>query len=97
MLKVERLNRHKVQLDDCESSSTAILFAFLFPIDVFLSVFHHCYHLMLGVVSNPMMQQPVMSGGLEVASPITFPEDHDDPRVVQNNAAGGGIWGFIKV
>ncbi|KAF5901948.1 protein PRRC1, partial [Clarias magur] len=51
---------------------------------------------MPGVVSNPMMQQPVMSGGLEVASPITFPEDHDDPRVVQNDAAGGGIWGFIK-
>lgn len=51
---------------------------------------------MPGVVTNPMMQQPVMSGGLEVVSPITFPEDHDDPRVMQQHASGGGIWGFIK-
>ncbi|TTF71932.1 Protein PRRC1 [Bagarius yarrelli] len=49
-----------------------------------------------GVLTNPMMQQPVMSGGLEIVSPITFPEDHDDPRVMQHNASGGGIWGFIK-
>ncbi|KAF4081926.1 hypothetical protein AMELA_G00145960 [Ameiurus melas] len=49
-----------------------------------------------GVVTNPMMQQPVMSGGLEVVSPITFPEDHDDPRVTQDNMSGGGLWGFIK-
>ncbi|XP_060765676.1 protein PRRC1 [Neoarius graeffei] len=51
---------------------------------------------MPGVVTNPMMQQPVMSGGLEVVSPITFPEDHGDPRVAQDNMPGGGIWGFIK-
>ncbi|KAI5099971.1 protein PRRC1 [Silurus meridionalis] len=51
---------------------------------------------MPGVVTNPMMQQPVMSGGLDVVSPITFPEDHDDPRVTQENMSGGGIWGFIK-
>lgn len=44
-----------------------------------------------------MMQQPVMSGGLGVVSPITFPEDHDDPIVIQNSTSGGGIWGFIKV
>lgn len=44
-----------------------------------------------------MMQQPVMSGGLEVVSPITFPEDHDEPRDAQDNLSGGGIWGFIKV
>ncbi|MCJ8742580.1 hypothetical protein PDJAM_G00083680 [Pangasius djambal] len=51
---------------------------------------------MPGVVTNPMMQQPVMSGGLDVVPPITFPEDHDDPRVTQDNMSGGGIWGFIK-
>lgn len=44
-----------------------------------------------------MMQQPAMSGGLEVVSPITFPEDHDDPGMTQEHSAGGGIWGFIKV
>ncbi|KAI1905146.1 hypothetical protein AGOR_G00013130 [Albula goreensis] len=48
-----------------------------------------------GVVANPMVQQPAMSGGLEPGSPITFPEDHEDPRVpVDNNT--GGLWGFIK-
>ncbi|XP_062869640.1 protein PRRC1 [Trichomycterus rosablanca] len=51
---------------------------------------------MPGVVSNPMMQQPVMSGGLAVGSPITFPEEHEDPSSVQVAASGGGIWGFIK-
>ncbi|XP_027029440.1 protein PRRC1 [Tachysurus fulvidraco] len=51
---------------------------------------------MPGVVTNPMMQQPVMSGGLGVVSPITFPEDHDDPIAIQNSTSGGGIWGFIK-
>lgn len=51
---------------------------------------------MPGVVSNPMMQQPVMSSGLNMASPISFPEDHGDPRVAQEVAAGSGIWGFIK-
>ncbi|XP_076140483.1 protein PRRC1 [Alosa pseudoharengus] len=49
-----------------------------------------------GVITNPMMQQPAMSGGLEVASPITFPEDQEDPRMVQISNPGGGIWGFIK-
>uniref|UniRef100_A0AAY4AUS2 Non-canonical purine NTP phosphatase/PRRC1 domain-containing protein n=1 Tax=Denticeps clupeoides TaxID=299321 RepID=A0AAY4AUS2_9TELE len=51
---------------------------------------------MPGVVANPMMQQPVMSGGLQGVSPITFPEDHEDPRVIQDGNSGGGIWGFIK-
>lgn len=62
-----------------------------------LSVMYQRYGLFLGVVTNPMMQQPMMSGGLEVVSPITFPEDHDDPRVTQDNTSAGGIWGFIKV
>ncbi|XP_063066615.1 protein PRRC1 [Engraulis encrasicolus] len=51
---------------------------------------------MPGVMTNPMMQQPVTSGGLEVTSPITFPEDQEDPRVAENPNAGGGIWGFFK-
>ncbi|KAL2100211.1 hypothetical protein ACEWY4_004605 [Coilia grayii] len=51
---------------------------------------------MPGVMTNPMMQQPATSGGLEVASPITFPEDQEDPRLAENSSAGGGIWGFIK-
>ncbi|XP_035391561.1 protein PRRC1 isoform X1 [Electrophorus electricus] len=51
---------------------------------------------MPGVVTNPMMHQPVMSGGLDVGSPITFPEDHEDPRMGPDGTSGGGIWGFIK-
>ncbi len=43
-----------------------------------------------------MMQQPV-SGGLDVSSPITFPEDTEDPRVAVDDSAPGGLWGFIKV
>ncbi|XP_076020204.1 protein PRRC1 [Genypterus blacodes] len=48
-----------------------------------------------GVISNPMVQQPMMSGGFEKGSPITFPEEHEDPRV-SADTAGGGIWGFFK-
>ncbi|XP_051539528.1 protein PRRC1 isoform X2 [Myxocyprinus asiaticus] len=50
---------------------------------------------MPGIVSNPMMQQP-MSGGLDVSSPITFPEDNEDPRVTLDSGSAGGLWGFIK-
>ncbi|XP_048026435.1 protein PRRC1 isoform X1 [Megalobrama amblycephala] len=50
---------------------------------------------MPGIVTNPMMQQPV-SGGLDVSSPITFPEDAEDPRVTPDGNTPGGIWGFIK-
>ncbi|XP_077353552.1 protein PRRC1 [Festucalex cinctus] len=49
-----------------------------------------------GVVSNPMVQQPAMTGGLDARSPITFPEEQEDPRVLIDNNAGGGIWGFFK-
>ncbi|XP_036385391.1 protein PRRC1 [Megalops cyprinoides] len=49
-----------------------------------------------GVVANPMVQQPMMSGGLEGGSSITFPEDHEDPRVTNVDTNAGGIWGFIK-
>ncbi|KAM6986026.1 protein PRRC1 [Aplochiton taeniatus] len=51
---------------------------------------------MPGLVSNPMVQQPMMSGGLDAGSPITFPEDQEDPRLVVDPNAGGGIWGFFK-
>lgn len=51
---------------------------------------------MSGVVSNPMVQQPAMTGGLDTGSPITFPEEQEDPRVSGDNSTGGGIWGFFK-
>ncbi|KAG7280803.1 hypothetical protein CRUP_035468 [Coryphaenoides rupestris] len=51
---------------------------------------------MPGVVSNPMMQQPMMSGGIDAGSPITFPEEPEDPRVAADTGAGGGVWGFFK-
>jgi hypothetical protein len=44
-----------------------------------------------------MMQQPLMSGGIDAGSPITFPEEPEDPRVTVDTGAGGGIWGFFKV
>lgn len=50
-----------------------------------------------GVASNPLNQQPAMSAGLVSASPITFPEEQDDPRVSGDVPTGGGIWGFFKV
>ncbi|KAJ8261502.1 hypothetical protein COCON_G00172250 [Conger conger] len=50
-----------------------------------------------GVVPNPMVQQPVMSGGLGVGtgSPITFPEEREDPPVAMGTNSGG-LWGFFK-
>lgn len=51
---------------------------------------------MPGVMSNPMVQQPAMTGGLDTGSPITFPEEQEDPRVSGDTNAGGGIWGFFK-
>ncbi|XP_073333928.1 protein PRRC1 [Pagrus major] len=51
---------------------------------------------MPGVVSNPMVQQPAMTGGLDAGSPITFPEEQEDPRVSGDISTGGGIWGFFK-
>ncbi|XP_032363775.1 protein PRRC1 isoform X1 [Etheostoma spectabile] len=49
-----------------------------------------------GVGPNPMVQQPAMTGGLDAGSPITFPEEQDDPRGPGHTNAGGGIWGFFK-
>lgn len=36
-------------------------------------------------------------GGLATGSPITFPEEQEDPRVSADSNTGGGIWGFFKV
>ncbi|XP_068430967.1 protein PRRC1 isoform X2 [Clinocottus analis] len=51
---------------------------------------------MPGVVPNPMVQQPAMTGGFNTGSPITFPEEQEDPRVPEYTNTGGGIWGFFK-
>ncbi|XP_041815965.1 protein PRRC1 [Chelmon rostratus] len=51
---------------------------------------------MPGVVSNPLVQQPAMTGGIDTGSPITFPEEQEDPRVSGDTNTGGGIWGFFK-
>ncbi|XP_028274364.1 protein PRRC1 [Parambassis ranga] len=49
-----------------------------------------------GVVSSPMVQQPAMTGRFDTGSPITFPEEQDDPRASGVANAGGGLWGFFK-
>ncbi|XP_047426321.1 protein PRRC1 [Mugil cephalus] len=51
---------------------------------------------MPGVVSNPMVQQPIMTGRLDAGSPITFPEEQEDLRGSGDSNAGGGLWGFFK-
>ncbi|XP_068608876.1 protein PRRC1 [Brachionichthys hirsutus] len=52
---------------------------------------------MPGVMSDPLVQQPAVTGGLNTGSSITFPEQQDDPRGGSgDNGAGGGIWGFFK-
>lgn len=47
-----------------------------------------------GVVPPLMVQQPISA--VDVSSPITFPEEQDDPRVSADTTAGGGFWGFFK-
>ncbi|XP_001370362.1 protein PRRC1 isoform X1 [Monodelphis domestica] len=54
-----------------------------------------------GILATPISQQASsqpMPQGTGSGSAITFPEEHEDPRVVsvQNEASTGGIWGFIK-
>ncbi|CAM9125093.1 unnamed protein product [Lampetra planeri] len=46
------------------------------------------------VVPPLMVQQPISA--VDVSSPITFPEEQDDPRVSADTTAGGGFWGFFK-
>ncbi|XP_031952788.1 protein PRRC1 [Corvus kubaryi] len=53
-----------------------------------------------GVLADPITQQAPFSSSLSpgTGSAITFPEEHEDPRVstVQSGAPAGGLWGFIK-
>ncbi|XP_025902393.1 protein PRRC1 [Nothoprocta perdicaria] len=55
-----------------------------------------------GVLTDPVTQQATFSSplvpGTAGGSAITFPEEHEDPRIstAQSGAAGGGLWGFIK-
>lgn len=56
---------------------------------------------LLGVLADPITQQATFSSSLApgTGSAITFPEEHEDPRVstAQGGAPAGGLWGFIKV
>ncbi|XP_071587889.1 protein PRRC1 isoform X2 [Heliangelus exortis] len=53
-----------------------------------------------GVLTDPITQQATSSFPLApgTVSAITFPEEHEDPRVstAQSGAPVGGLWGFIK-
>ncbi|XP_043829273.1 protein PRRC1 [Dromiciops gliroides] len=54
-----------------------------------------------GMLPPPISQQASltpMPQGTGSGSAITFPEEHEDPRLtrVQNESSAGGIWGFIK-
>ncbi|NWU97918.1 PRRC1 protein, partial [Upupa epops] len=53
-----------------------------------------------GVLADPITQQATLSSplGSGTGSAITFPEEHEDPRVsaAQGGAPAGGLWGFIK-
>ncbi|NXM26673.1 PRRC1 protein, partial [Oxyruncus cristatus] len=53
-----------------------------------------------GVLADPITQQATFSSSLShgTRSAITFPEEHEDPRVstAHGGAPAGGLWGFIK-
>ncbi|XP_041251921.1 protein PRRC1 [Onychostruthus taczanowskii] len=51
-----------------------------------------------GVLADPITQQATLSLSTGSGSAITFPEEHEDPRVstAQSGAPAGGLWGFIK-
>ncbi|NXC70536.1 PRRC1 protein, partial [Anhinga anhinga] len=53
-----------------------------------------------GVLADPITQQATFLSPLPpgTGSAITFPEEHEDPRVstAQGAAPAGGLWGFIK-
>lgn len=53
-----------------------------------------------GVLADPITQQATLSSPLApgTGSAITFPEEHEDPRVstAQGAVPAGGLWGFIK-
>ncbi|NXG00995.1 PRRC1 protein, partial [Sakesphorus luctuosus] len=51
-----------------------------------------------GVLADPITQQAALSLSSPSGSAITFPEEHEDPRVsaAHSGAPAGGLWGFIK-
>ncbi|XP_030049440.1 protein PRRC1 [Microcaecilia unicolor] len=51
-----------------------------------------------GIVSSPVTQQVSVPHSAGSGSAITFPEQHEDPRMAggQSEGPGGGLWGFIK-
>ncbi|NWU04947.1 PRRC1 protein, partial [Cephalopterus ornatus] len=53
-----------------------------------------------GVLADPITQQATLSSSLSpgIGSAITFPEEHEDPRVSTSHGASpaGGLWEFIK-
>ncbi|NWR39121.1 PRRC1 protein, partial [Tachuris rubrigastra] len=53
-----------------------------------------------GVLADPITQQATLSSFLSPGSgsAITFPEEHEDPRVstAHGGTPAGGLWGFIK-
>lgn len=59
------------------------------------------FSVLLGVLADPITQQATFSSPLApgTGSAITFPEEHEDPRVstAQGGTPAGGLWGFIKV
>uniref|UniRef100_A0A3B5LFT6 Non-canonical purine NTP phosphatase/PRRC1 domain-containing protein n=1 Tax=Xiphophorus couchianus TaxID=32473 RepID=A0A3B5LFT6_9TELE len=48
------------------------------------------------VVSNTIYKHSAVTGGLNTGSPITFPEEDEDPRVSEDTTSPKGIWGFLK-
>ncbi|XP_007542486.1 protein PRRC1 isoform X2 [Poecilia formosa] len=51
---------------------------------------------MPGVVSDTIYKHSAVTGGLNTGSPITFPEEDEDPRVSEDTTSPKGIWGFLK-
>ncbi|XP_071436287.1 protein PRRC1 [Pithys albifrons albifrons] len=51
-----------------------------------------------GALTDPITQQAALTLSSPSGSAITFPEEHEDPRVSagHSGAPAGGLWGFIK-
>ncbi|NXU92667.1 PRRC1 protein, partial [Xiphorhynchus elegans] len=51
-----------------------------------------------GPLAYPSTQQTTFSLPFDSGSAITFPEEHEDPRVTASHSgvSAGGLWGFIK-
>ncbi|NXG17333.1 PRRC1 protein, partial [Grallaria varia] len=54
--------------------------------------------LVSGVFSDPINEKAAFSLSSKTGPAITFPEEHEDPRVstAHSGAPTGGLWGFIK-